>query len=173
MNAVRIMTLAASVLAATFTAANASDQTASNYVCVLGGSQVIPPLSQQTDIGNGFFMLTAANELHYNIDECRGVMANAIAVHIHGPASTAEIGPILYTLLPDQYGFYSGTLGPLDAQQLRDLNCGLWYLDVHTAQNPWGEVRGWIRGDWGWPWAFPCGLPVEPTTWGKVKSLYR
>jgi hypothetical protein len=167
------MPLASAVLAAVFSAAGASELTSEHYICVLGGNQVVPPLSQQVDVGNGFFTLSDTNELSYNVYECHGVLANATSVHIHGPGSPTETGPILFTLTPDQFGSYHGVLGPLDPQQLRDLNCGLWYIDVHTAQNPWGEVRGRIRGDWGWPWAAPCNLPVEPSTWGAVKSLYR
>ena len=175
MNCMRALALLAGMLAVFCTTADASEQTTDRFLCILGGNQVVPPLSQQYDIGLGSFNTNAANQLIFTLlDTCgSGVLARAYEVHIHGPAMPNEIGPVLVTLIPDQYGNYGGTLGPLDAQQIRDLNCGLWYVDAHTPQNPWGEVRGRIRGLWGWSPSYPCSLPVEASTWGMVKSLYR
>jgi len=176
MNAMRTMTLLFALLAIAFSSASASDMTGQRYVCVLEGSQAVPIPSQYPAIGNGFFDLDAAtNTLSFAVYECHGVLNGATAVHIHGPASTTELGPIIATLTPTGNGDFVGSVGTLDAQQLRDLNCGLWYVDIHTATDPfpWGDIRGWIRGNWGWDWAAPCNVAIEPTTWGRVKSLYR
>jgi len=175
MNAVRTMTTVFAVLAVASSGASASELTAQQYICVLEGSQAFPVPSQYPAVGNGFFTLDGANALSFTVFECHGVLSGATAVHIHGPALQTDLGPVIATLTPNQYGVYTGVLGTLTAQQLRDLNCGLWYVDIHTAADPfpWGDIRGRIRGDWGWPWAAPCNLPVEQSTWGRVKSLYR
>jgi hypothetical protein len=33
----------------------------------------------------------------------------------------------------------------LTADQVKDLLAGKWYFNVHTAQNPGGEIRGQIE----------------------------
>lgn len=174
MNAVRTMPLVLALLAVAFSGAVASDQIAQQYVCVLEGSQVFPIPTQQPAVGNTFFDLDNTNTLAIRMFECYGV-SNGATVHVHGPATTTEFGPVIATLTSLGNGVFTGTVGPLDAQQLRDINCGLWYVDVHTATDPfpWGDLRGQIRGNWGWHWTAPCSLPVTPSTWGMIKSLYR
>ena len=50
---------------------------------------------------------------------------------------------------------------PIDA--LAALLDGELYINIHTADYFQGEIRGNIG---------PSVLPVEHTTWGRVKSLY-
>jgi len=177
MSTLRSIVVALVLLAVSVGIVNASEQTASAYACVLSGDQVVPPVSQLPSVGNGYFGLTAANELAFQIDDCWGVLARAAQVHIHGPALPGENGLVLFLLTPDpQFSGFSGKVGPLNDQQLHDLNCGLWYVDIHTTQYPFdyfGEVRGRIRPLLGWHPENPCALTVQSATWGAVKSLYR
>jgi CHRD domain len=172
MNSLRTSALVAVVLAIGFTIPNASDEVTDNYACVLEGAQVVPP-NGWVPVGNGMFHLNAVNELAYDIIECFGL--NRAEVHIHGPAGVGENGPIIFTIPvpPNNPAYWSGVLGPLTTQQLRDLNCGLWYLDIHTPEFPEGQVRGRVRGLWGWQPAWPCFLPTRQSTWGAIKALYR
>lgn len=174
MNAARMIALVAVVLAVSSSVANASEETTDTYASLLEGAQVVPPNDLHA-IGFGLFNLNATNELSYEIIEC-ALFSGVSEIHIHGPAAEGAIGPIIFSIpLPPNYtGFFSGVLGTLDTQQLRDLNCGLWYLDIHTAAHPEGHVRGRIRGLWGWePRPWPCLLPARQSTWGAIKSLYR
>ena len=138
-------------------------------------AQVVPPISSAGLIGFGSLHLSDTNELSYNFIECHLYGGDVTAIHIHGPAAPGEIGPILYTIPTPSpyYGFISGVLGVVNDQQLHDLNCGLWYVDIHTVNNPLGEVRGRIRGQWGWYVRDPCSLPTDPVSWGQVKVRYR
>jgi hypothetical protein len=63
------------------------------------------------------------------------------AAHFHGPA------------LPNQNAGVQVPIGPvspaignavLDAGQAANLLAGLWYINVHTALNPGGEIRGQV-----------------------------
>lgn len=88
---------------------------------------------------------------------------NPTGVHIHGPASTTENGPVVVTLCGNPAPAVLGPCPPLDSNgsfkldgvignhlqpgvtnaQFQDwIQGGLLYVNVHTSLNPAGEVRG-------------------------------
>jgi uncharacterized protein (TIGR03118 family) len=74
-----------------------------------------------------------------------GVSSGTTAAHIHGAAAVGVNAPILFPL-PIATGVTSGgvndfaiTLTPTQIQQMKD---GLFYMNVHTTNNPGGEIRG-------------------------------
>lgn len=88
----------------------------------------------------------------------------ATAAHIHGPAPDTAIGPVLvdFAALPAgatgtvQLGASGSASGSIDLDReivpavsgdslLRLLHAGLLYVDVHTANNSRGEIRGQLR----------------------------
>jgi hypothetical protein len=70
-----------------------------------------------------------------------GLTGAATAAHFHGPAkpgkNAAPVVPLTGAL--DSPIKASATL--TDAQA-KDLLAGLWYINIHTAANPGGEIRG-------------------------------
>lgn len=167
----RTISVVAALIILSAAITNASELVAEHYACALDGAQVVPPTTQVLG-GDAWFDLSATNELSMYGYECL-IEGQELVAHIHGPANPGEIGPIIFTLPPATFGFREAVLGVLDDQQLHDLNCGLWYMDIHTYENPLGQARGRIRGLWGWQVPNPCALPVQESTWGEVKSLYR
>lgn len=72
-----------------------------------------------------------------------GLTGPAKAAHFHGPAvAGTNAGVVL--------GFSGSLESPikgsatLTAAQVADLLAGKWYVNVHTAANPGGEVRGQV-----------------------------
>lgn len=72
-----------------------------------------------------------------------GLTGPVKAGHFHGPAAAgANAGVAL--------GFTGSVESPikgsatLTASQLEDLMAGKWYVNLHTAANPGGEVRGQV-----------------------------
>lgn len=73
--------------------------------------------------------------------------SNATAAHIHGPAGPGVDAPVLFPFtgvpvatsgsIPQQ----QFTLTPAQALQLEQ---GLFYFNVHSVNNPGGEIRGQI-----------------------------
>jgi hypothetical protein len=73
-----------------------------------------------------------------------GLTGAATAAHIHGPAAAGVDAPPVINLAP------SGMSNPLQGSvtltdaQVADLMAGKYYINVHTAQNKGGEIRGQI-----------------------------
>lgn len=74
-------------------------------------------------------------------------------IHLHGPAPRGETGPIVATLTATNPSEGMVTLTETQAQELFD---GRYYLDVHTAGFPDGELRAQI--DY---LGSPCAPPVD------------
>jgi hypothetical protein len=101
----------------------------------------VPPKS-----GGGKGMLsasfdTASKTLSYTLT-FSGLTGPATAAHFHGPAAVgANAGvavPIAGVASPSK-----GSATLTDAQ-IADLEAGKWYVNVHTAANPAGEIRGQV-----------------------------
>ena len=76
-----------------------------------------------------------------------GMTSNTVAAHIHGSALPGVNAPILFPL-PIPLGVTAGQINDfaitLTPTQLQDLKAGLFYFNVHTVNNPGGEIRGQI-----------------------------
>ena len=73
-----------------------------------------------------------------------GLSGPAVAGHIHGPAAAgANAGVVVpFTNITAQPVTGQATL---TAAQVADLEAGKWYVNVHTAANPGGEIRGQLQ----------------------------
>lgn len=67
------------------------------------------------------------------------------AAHFHGPAPVGQNAKIQIPI--DKSALPSPIKGSatLTDQQVTDLMAGQWYFNIHTAQNPMGEIRGQVR----------------------------
>jgi hypothetical protein len=72
-----------------------------------------------------------------------GLTGEATAAHFHGPAAVGEnAGPVV----PIEGALASPIAGEatLDDAQAADLQAGMWYFNIHTAEYPDGELRGQV-----------------------------
>jgi hypothetical protein len=74
-----------------------------------------------------------------------GLSSNAVAAHIHGPAPVGMNAGIIVNLTATAapQGTVTGS-GTLTAAQRTDMLGGLTYINVHSANNTGGEIRGQI-----------------------------
>ncbi|MCA9292927.1 MAG: CHRD domain-containing protein [Phycisphaerales bacterium] len=75
-----------------------------------------------------------------------GLIGNATASHIHGPAAPGVNAGVLVTLSPT-VGATSGTItgsGTLTAPQITDMLNGLHYINLHSTSFGGGELRGQV-----------------------------
>lgn len=110
----------------------------------LSGVHEVPPIVTQGN-GLGEFALIG-NQLNFNITY-RDLSAVASAAHIHGPASLGSNAPVLISLVPFNGGAFNtnGTLAgavTLTTDELAEVISGQTYVNIHTGNNPGGEVRG-------------------------------
>lgn len=73
-----------------------------------------------------------------------GLSGPVMAAHFHGPAPVGQNGkvqiPVAKSDLPSPIKGHA----TLTEQQATDLMAGQWYFNVHTAENPSGEIRGQV-----------------------------
>ncbi len=106
----------------------------------LSGAAEVPP-SASAGSGLAKFELNGSN-LKWTVTY-QGTTGPVTAGHIHGPAmagaNAGVVIPFVSTVSP--------IIGnaTLTAAQLADLKAGLYYLNLHTAANPGGELRGQIK----------------------------
>jgi ABC-type amino acid transport substrate-binding protein len=78
-----------------------------------------------------------------------GLSGAAMMAHIHGPAAESGTAAVLFPLTFTEgatagSGTLSGTATLTDAQ-ITELKAGQWYVNLHTGNNPGGEVRGQLK----------------------------
>jgi hypothetical protein len=113
------------------------------FHAMLSGAQEVPPVNAQ---GKGTAQLTldtATKKLTWTVTYS-GLTADAAAAHIHGPAATGTNAGVVVNLAPN------GVKNPIEGSatltdaQIADLVAGKYYVNIHTAQNKGGEIRGQI-----------------------------
>ncbi|TPJ21245.1 CHRD domain-containing protein [Mesorhizobium sp. B2-7-2] len=112
------------------------------YKATLDGSQQSPPVTTK---GKGTATLTfdtTSKKLSWNV-KYSGLSGPAVAGHIHGPADMgANADPVIpFKKLKSPI---KGSETLTDAQAA-DLEAGKYYVNIHTAKNKDGEIRGQIE----------------------------
>ncbi len=120
---------------------NLSGQVANLYVAGLDASQVVPP---GTSAATGAVIIRRPATGAFPGENFASLYLSNLsspvtAVHIHGPANPGAEGPLLHDL---PAGEFADLQVPLTKEQLIYLFEGRLYVDVHTQNNPGGEIRG-------------------------------
>ena len=111
----------------------------------LSGAQQVPPLQIP---GSGTAKLTydpSTRVVTWSITYS-GLSSPVTMAHFHGPAPEGKNAPVaLWLTKRNELGpspiTGRATLTPAQAEQFMK---GLWYVNVHTQDNPAGEIRGQV-----------------------------
>lgn len=116
-----------------------------HYTAFLEGAQEAPVPVVTPAKGVGLFTLDDVTGIFsYQIIVTSELLTSAETLaHVHGPAAPGATAPPVFDL-PLGSPKLGTSPAPLTAQQQSDLNAGLWYVNVHTKNNPGGEIRGQI-----------------------------
>lgn len=113
------------------------------YEATLAGGQEVPPA---TTSGSG------QAEVRYNRDTSMlswrvtysGLTGPATAGHIHGPAGPGQNAGVVVPFANVAASPITGETR-ITPEQLNQLSSGQWYVNLHTARFPGGEIRGQLR----------------------------
>jgi hypothetical protein len=117
------------------------------YTATLLGTNEVPPVVTSSQTAG---QATATLDLNTNVLTVSGTYAylsgqvKAQYIHGHGPTDASSSANIVFTLTNTAtaaQGSFTGTF-TLSASQISDLNNGRFHINLETAKNPSGEVRG-------------------------------
>jgi hypothetical protein len=114
-----------------------------HYTANLDGRSETPPNDSQ---GVGLASVnfdTGSKKLDWTVDYS-GLTGPATMAHFHGPAPVGKAAPVVIAFKGDLASPLKGSATLTDAQ-IADLRSGVWYVNVHTAAHPGGEIRGQVE----------------------------
>lgn len=94
------------------------------------------------------------SSIYVTLSGLTGLSSSQTAAHIHGPAAAGANAGVLFTL-PN--GNFTNHKIDLSASQITDLKAGKYYINVHTANFPNGEVRGQVENSAATSGVGKCG----------------
>jgi hypothetical protein len=127
----------------------------------LDQAQVTPPPAPTGATANATMTLNQNGTLTYSV-VASGLSGPLTAAHIHNGAFGAT-GGIDISLIVTGPSTASGTTPPMSIGPKNRLQLGNSYVNLHTALNPGGEIRGQIVRS-----GIPYGPPSDPGT-GAIK----
>lgn len=111
------------------------------FQATLATASEVPP---KTGAGAGKLdasLDTATKTLTYTLTYS-GLSGPATAAHFHGPAAAGANAGVAVPIKDPASGAKGAAT--LTAAQIADLQAGKWYVNVHTAASPGGEIRGQV-----------------------------
>lgn len=107
----------------------------------LSGSEEVPPV-ETSATGMTDIMYNSENGMLTWTLEYSGLSGDATAAHFHGPADEGENAPPVVPI--EEFASGSEGSAEITAEQAEQMMAGKWYVNVHTAANPGGEIRGQV-----------------------------
>lgn len=114
-----------------------------SFRTVLSPSLEVPPV---TSSGLGVLnaeLDTRTNVLSWTV-KYSDLTGPVISAHFHGPALPGQNAGIAAPLTGDLSSPITGS-AVLTPAERADLLAGKWYINLHTAEHPDGEIRGQVR----------------------------
>ncbi|WP_144157726.1 CHRD domain-containing protein [Paraburkholderia sp. BCC1885] len=105
-------------------------------------SEVPPRVSHAHGMLNATFD-TSTKALQWTVTY-EGLSSAAAAAHFHGPAPVGQNAKVQIPIEKSALASPIKGSATLTEQQVIDLMAGQWYFNIHTVQNPMGEIRGQV-----------------------------
>jgi hypothetical protein len=104
----------------------------------------VPPNASPARGSGEVTLDTATREMTWRIT-FSNLTAPMSAMHFHGPAATTANAGIVIPIpaSPAQATIVNGS-ATVTEQQMNDILAGRYYINVHTPNNPGGEIRGQV-----------------------------
>jgi hypothetical protein len=146
-----ILKRSAVALAVSLLAACTSNQTMHNssaaattrsFSATMTGGQEMPPTTSP-GTGTASVTLDPDGTLHWTVSY-QNLSGPATAAHFHGPATPGMNAGVAVNIGGTAPANPMQGSAHLNTTQIADLVAGRWYVNVHTAANPNGEIRGQV-----------------------------
>ena len=113
---------------------------ASTMTTRLSGASEVPPVASNASGTAELNLNKQTYELSWTVTYS-GLSGPATGAHFHGPAMAGANAGVVVPMTGSLTSPIRGTAS-LTAAQAADLMAGKWYVNLHTAANPNGEIRG-------------------------------
>ena len=113
-----------------------------HFTARLDGAQETPPRATSGKGTADVTLDTASRQLTWTISYS-GLSGPATAAHFHGPAGPGASADAVVPITGNLSSPIKGSAS-LSNAQIGDLRGGLWYVNIHTAKYPPGEIRGQV-----------------------------
>jgi hypothetical protein len=116
-----------------------------SFKVALTGAQQVPPVETSASGTANVTYDPATRVVTWDITY-NGLSAAATMAHFHGPAAAGANGPVAVWLSHKGSAADSPLKGEatLTPEQAAQFTAGEWYINVHTAAHPAGEIRGQV-----------------------------
>ena len=109
----------------------------------LTGAQEVPPVATTASGTADVRYNTGNNMLSWSVTHS-GLSGPVTGAHIHGPAGPGQNAGVLIPFTNLGAATITGE-ARITPEQLTQLTSGQWYVNLHTARHPGGEIRGQLR----------------------------
>ena len=123
-------------------AAGAARAEVKHFTAKLDGAAETPATDSKGAGTAAVSLDTATKKLEWTVTYS-GLSGPATMAHFHGPAPVGKAAGVAVPLMGDVSSPAKGSATLTDAQ-IHDLEAGMWYVNVHTAAHPGGEIRGQV-----------------------------
>ena len=115
---------------------------ADKYKATLDSKSEVPPNASTATGTADIDYDPASKKLSWKVTYS-GLSGPATAAHFHGPAEAGKNGGVAVAIPNATSSPVEGSATLTDAQAA-DLVAGKYYVNIHTAANPGGEIRGQV-----------------------------
>lgn len=113
------------------------------FAARLDGAQEVPPVATAAS-GEAEMRFDAASRmLRWRVTHA-GLSGPLTGAHIHGPAGPGQNAGVVLPLGEPGAQVLAGEVR-ITPEQWNQLDSGQWYVNLHTARHPAGEIRGQLR----------------------------
>lgn len=112
------------------------------YSALLDGAQEVPAVATPGQGMAAVWLDTVTLNMTWDI-EWWGLTGPATSAHFHGPGAVGVNAAVLYPI--DHTVNPTTGLATISAAEAGDLAAELFYVNIHTAAHPGGEIRGQLR----------------------------
>ncbi len=112
------------------------------FKATLSGASEVPPTTSAGTGAATATLDTATGKLVWDVTYS-GLTGPALAAHIHGPADPGQNAGVVVPLKVTASPIKGSKV--LTAVQVADLEAGKYYVNIHTAANKGGEIRGQLQ----------------------------